>query len=200
MKIAVVSSASMIFATTFAGSSAFLPPPPLRCAPALTANERLQQGATARRTPARAASPQATDDGLQQLKERVRGLLDMTPSMLADGATMPPSAAPLEEAYASGSYNHMLLLFVEFFVDMKLSYDMGDDDMCRPTVHACTDPDDKVTKEKLPDLYLFAQNMIEGAAPEAKLGIWRLVVDRLAGRVGMDTDTFNDWCIRTLKE
>mmetsp|Transcript_21194 Transcript_21194/g.24394 ORF Transcript_21194/g.24394 Transcript_21194/m.24394 type:complete len:187 (-) Transcript_21194:689-1249(-) len=133
------------------------------------------------------------------LKERVRGLLDMTQTMLADGVPMPASAAPLENAYEQGTYNELFLQFITFFVDMKLNYDVGDDDLCRPTVFPCTDPGDEVTKEKLPQMYQFCHSMIDGADPEVQLQIWRIIVDKLASRVEMDNDSFNDWCVDALK-
>eukprot|EP00555_Chaetoceros_dichaeta_P006213 CAMPEP_0198252786 /NCGR_PEP_ID=MMETSP1447-20131203/3258_1 /TAXON_ID=420782 /ORGANISM="Chaetoceros dichaeta, Strain CCMP1751" /LENGTH=206 /DNA_ID=CAMNT_0043938169 /DNA_START=38 /DNA_END=655 /DNA_ORIENTATION=- len=203
-------AASMIFSMTLASSAAFLHPTSLRC----TSNFKTIQmkrpessmilalsevagggGGGDDDTNSNNNDAEEEDASIQQLKERVRGLLDMTPSMLADGASMPSSTASLEAAYKSGDYNDMFVLFIEFFMDMKLEYDMEDDgdDMCRPTVHACTDPEDDVTKDKLPQLYNMAMTMMDGTSPELKFRIWRLVVDKLASRVGMENDVFVDW-------
>ena len=147
----------------------------------------------------RQVAAEAETQATAQLKQRVRGLLDDVPTRLADGAAMPPSTARLEAAYAAGDRGDMYVLFVEFFMEMKLEYDMGEDDMCRPTAHACTDPNDSVTKRKLPELYATATSMMKDAEPEIKLRIWRLVVDKLFARVGLDNDAFDEWARKELK-
>jgi len=147
------------------------------------------------------ANDDDTAEKTQQLKERVRGLLDVTPSMLADGATMPSSTAALEAAYGSGDYDDMLVSFLEFFMDMKLNCDIDEiNDKCSPTVHACTDPLDEVTQQKVPPLYDAALTMMKNQEPVLKLRIWKLVVDKLATRVGMENYAFRDWCILTLQK
>lgn len=135
-----------------------------------------------------------------QLKRRVRDLLDKTPTMLAGGATMPPSTESLEVAYASSNTDDMVVYFIAFYMDMKLDCDMDESggDMCFPTIHPCTDPDDEVTKERVPPLYQMALNMMEGREPALKLRIWKLVVDKLAKRVGLENNAFRDWCKKSL--
>jgi NADP-dependent 3-hydroxy acid dehydrogenase YdfG len=84
-------------------------------------------------------------------------------------------------------------------MDLKLDFDMSEEDgRLRPTVHDCTDRDDEVTQMKLPMLYDTAMTMIDGATPEVKLVIWRLVVDKLIDRVGMENKEFTTWASRIL--
>eukprot|EP00587_Corethron_hystrix_P010589 CAMPEP_0113298584 /NCGR_PEP_ID=MMETSP0010_2-20120614/969_1 /TAXON_ID=216773 ORGANISM="Corethron hystrix, Strain 308" /NCGR_SAMPLE_ID=MMETSP0010_2 /ASSEMBLY_ACC=CAM_ASM_000155 /LENGTH=138 /DNA_ID=CAMNT_0000151665 /DNA_START=161 /DNA_END=577 /DNA_ORIENTATION=- /assembly_acc=CAM_ASM_000155 len=136
---------------------------------------------------------------MDALKARVRGLLDSVPGKLSDGAKMPASTDALEAAYVAENYDDMYVLFLDFFMDMKLEYDMGDDDMCRPTAHACTDPDDEVTQMKLPELYLTARNLMEDVEPALKMRIWRLVVDKLCARVELGNEEFDEWVVKVLQ-
>ena len=142
----------------------------------------------------------ASSEATQQLRARVRGLLDEVPTKLADGASMPPSTARLEAAYAADSHEDMYVNFLEFFMDLKIDYDVSEEDeMLRPTVHACTDVDDFETQEKLIPLYLTAMSMLEDSEPNVQFKIWGLVVDKLAGRVGLSNQVFGDWIEKTVK-
>ena len=147
--------------------------------------------------PLRAAA--GVDTPVELLKARVRGLLDEVSSKLSDGATMPDSAMRLEDAYARESHEDMYVGFLEFFMDLKIDYDIGDDDMIRPTVHPCTDADDEVTQEKLAPLYNTAMIMLQDQEPEVKLGIWRLIVDKLADRVGLSNKELGIWATEILQ-
>ena len=114
---------------------------------------------------------------------RVRGLLDEVPQKLADGASMPPSAARLEASYAADSHDDMYVNFLEFFMDLKIEYDVSEEDeMLRPTVHACTDADDFETQEKLVPLYFTAMSMLEDSDPTSSLrsGVWWSTSSRAA--------------------
>ena len=70
----------------------------------------------------------ASSEATQQLRARVRGLLDEVPQKLAGGASMPPSAARLEDAYAADSHDDMYVNFLEFFMDLKIEYDVSEED------------------------------------------------------------------------
>ena len=78
-------------------------------------------------------------------------------------------------------------------MDLKIDYDVGDDELLRPSLHECTDTSDGVTQEKLAPLYNAAMQMLNGAEPEVQLGIWRLVVDKLVDRVGLSNKEFGQW-------
>ena len=154
----------------------------------------------AARAASRVAMMSAPSEATQQLRARVRGLLDEVPQKLAGGASMPPSAARLEDAYAADSHDDMYVNFLEFFMDLKIEYDVSEEDeMLRPTVHACTDADDFETQEKLIPLYFTAMSMLEDSEPDVQFKIWALVVDKLAGRVGLSNQEFGDWIEKTVK-
>ena len=148
------------------------------------------------------ALPQATVD----LKARAQGLLEDVERNLADGAALPGSAQTLRAAYATDEHNDIYVAFLEFFMDLKLDYDvsegdgsLGSDSIC-PSSNPLTDLEDKDTREKLPMLYRTAMTMLDGATPEVQLGIWKLVVDKLIDRTGMSNKEFVAWSASCLKD
>ena len=177
---------------------------PFSLAARLLAVALLAAGARALVAPQRAAprrfALRASAAATAELRERVRGLLDGLAGNLADGAAMPESAARLEAAYGADAYDAMYVGLLECFMDLKIDFDMGDDDdVLRPTAHACTDPADAVTRAKLAPLYAQAMGMIDGSEPQVKLDIWRLVVDKLAARVDMENQEFGAWAAGVLQ-
>mmetsp|Transcript_16553 Transcript_16553/g.49427 ORF Transcript_16553/g.49427 Transcript_16553/m.49427 type:complete len:188 (+) Transcript_16553:226-789(+) len=133
------------------------------------------------------------EEAKEQLRARVKGLLETVPTQLAEGAEMPQSTAALERAYKADSHDDMYINCLEFFMDLKIDYDVGDDELLRPSLHECRDTSDDVTQEKLAPLYNAAMQMLNGAEPEVQLGIWRLIVDKLVDRVGMSNKEFGQW-------
>ena len=98
-------------------------------------------------------------------------------------------------------HNDIYVAFLEFFMDLKLNYDVSyETDKIGPTTNPLTDIDDEMTREKLPFLYDVAMTMRDGAKPEVQLGIWRLVVDKLIDRTGMSNKEFSVWASRILAE
>ena len=98
-------------------------------------------------------------------------------------------------------HNDIYVAFLEFFMDLKLNYDVSyETDKIGPTTNPLTDIDDELTREKLPFLYDVAMTMRDGAKPEVQLGIWRLVVDKLIDRTGMSNKEFSVWASRILAE
>mmetsp|Transcript_3173 Transcript_3173/g.7720 ORF Transcript_3173/g.7720 Transcript_3173/m.7720 type:complete len:176 (-) Transcript_3173:26-553(-) len=141
--------------------------------------------------------PQETVD----LKFRAKGLLDDVKRNLEEGAEMPDSAEKLRKAYVTDEHNDIYVAFLEFFMDLKLNYDVSyETDKIGPTTNPLTDIDDELTREKLPFLYDVAMTMRDGAKPEVQLGIWRLVVDKLIDRTGMSNKEFSVWASRILAE
>jgi hypothetical protein len=137
---------------------------------------------------------------VENLKRRVRGMLDDVPPLLVEGAEMPSSTARLEAAYEANDRDAMYFTFLEFYMDMKLDFDMDENDRCCPTVHQCRDPDDDMTRHKLPVLYETAMSMTDGESPIVKMKIFTLVVDKLSSRVGLDNLAFASWAGNCLQD
>lgn len=123
-----------------------------------------------------------------------------TPSTRPSIAYFPRACLPAQE------HNDIYVAFLEFFMDLKLDYDvsegdgsLGSDSIC-PSSNPLTDLEDKDTREKLPMLYRTAMTMLDGATPEVQLGIWKLVVDKLIDRTGMSNNEFVAWSASCLKD
>lgn len=113
---------------------------------------------------------------------------------------------PRREHVPAQEHNDIYVAFLEFFMDLKLDYDvsegdgsLGSDSIC-PSSNPLTDLEDKDTREKLPMLYRTAMTMLDGATPEVQLGIWKLVVDKLIDRTGMSNKEFVAWSASCLKD
>ncbi|KAH8052301.1 procollagen-lysine 5-dioxygenase [Aureococcus anophagefferens] len=142
---------------------------PFSLAARLLAVALLAAGARALVAPQRArrfVALRASAAATAELRERVRGLLDGLAGNLADGAAMPESAARLEAAYGADAYDAMYVGLLECFMDLKIDFDMGDDDDKLRRRRACTDPADAVTRAKLAPLYAQAMGMIDGSEPQ----------------------------------
>ena len=119
--------------------------------------------------------------------------IDQMLSMLEEGVDPPPSLMQLkvsltEEDEAAMRTNIYLLL-----VDQSLDYDTVEKDgmvVLVPTVVDYMNAEDPVVKEKMKYVYSYGIQMYKRGIIEAEQ-LKKIVLDRLAGRIGMDGPTFD---------
>ena len=118
--------------------------------------------------------------------------IDRFLGMLGEDAEPPTSLIELKSLVAEGDEGAMAAGMYRLLIDQSLNYEINDDEKCVPTTLDMSNTEDEEVKEKYRYVYSYGITMLtRGMIAQEPLE--KAVLEKLAGRVGMDGPAFDKW-------
>jgi len=111
---------------------------------------------------------------------------------MLDGVEPPPSVMNLKAAVQAGDEAAMAEGMYLLLIDQSLDYDIGEDGSVTKTKLDLSDTSDEAVKEKFRYVYSYGITMLSRGMI-AQEPLQKAVLEKLAGRVGMDGPEFDKW-------
>ena len=126
------------------------------------------------------------------MAEMATSAVDSILGMLDDGVDPPPSLGSLKAAISEGEATAIAQMLYTVLSEQTLDYDVSEDGKLVPTVADYSNKEDALALEKMSYIYTYGIKMYKSGILDGE-SLKKIVLERLAGRVGMDGPQFDKW-------